>query len=98
MTTCSDFPSEAMLWTKEVEMVDSMEDLKSSRSVAGKDFQNFEMLDAKIAFVLNKIIPKSHFKKKVGLEEQKDHKEDRFLQGKQIAFTILDCNLRPDGT
>ena len=30
-------------------MVDSMEELKSSRSVAGKNFQNFEMLDAKIA-------------------------------------------------
>ena len=81
-----------------MEVVDSMEDLKSSRSVACKDFPNLEMLDAKIAFVLNKIIPKSHLKKKVGLEEQKDHKEDRFLQGKQIAFMIHDCNLQRDGT
>ena len=30
------FPSEAMLWIKEVEMVDSLEDLKSSRSASGK--------------------------------------------------------------
>ena len=29
MTTCSDFLSEAMLWIKEVEMVDSMDELKS---------------------------------------------------------------------
>ena len=49
VTTCSDFPSETMLWIKEVEMVDSLEELKSSRSVCGKKFPNFEMLDAKIA-------------------------------------------------
>ena len=28
MTTCSDFPSEAMLWMKKVEMVDSLDELK----------------------------------------------------------------------
>ena len=49
MTICSDFPSEAMLRIKEVEMVDSLDELKSSRSVNGKDLPNFEMLDAKIA-------------------------------------------------
>ena len=81
MTTCSDFPSEAMLWIKEVEMVDSLDEFKSSRSVAGKNFPNFEMPDAKI-------IQNSHFKKKVSLEEQKAQKEDRFLRGRQIAFMI----------
>ena len=59
MTTCSDFPSVAMLWIKEVEMVDSLDELKSCRSVCGKDFPNFEMLDAKIASALNKIIQDS---------------------------------------
>ena len=54
-TTCSDFPSDAMLWIKEVKMVDSLEELKSSRSASGKNFPNFEMLDAKIASALNKI-------------------------------------------
>ena len=48
------------------------------------------MLDAKIASALNKIIEKSHFKKKVSLEEQKAQKEDRFLRGRQIAFMIYD--------
>ena len=71
-------------------MVDSMDELKSSRSVAGKNFPNFEMLDAKIASALNKIIQNSHFKKKVSLEEQKAQKEDRFLRGRQIAFMIYD--------
>ena len=86
----SDFPSDAMLWIKEVEIVDSLDELKSSRSVIGKDFPNFEMLDAKIASALNKIIQNSQFKKKVGLEDQKAQKEDRFLRGRQIAFMIYD--------
>ena len=62
-------------------MVDSTDELKSSRSVAGKNFQNFEMLD---------VIQNSHFKKKVSLEEQKVQKEDWFLRGRQIAFMIYD--------
>ena len=33
VTACSDFPFDAMLWIKEVEMVDSLDELKSSRSV-----------------------------------------------------------------
>ena len=39
VTTCSDFPLNAMLWIKEVEMVDSLDELKSSRSVCGMIFQ-----------------------------------------------------------
>ena len=64
VTTCSDFPSNAMLWIKEVEMVDSQKELKTSRSVSGNNFANFEMLDAKIASALNKLIQNSQFKKK----------------------------------
>ena len=73
-----------------MEMVDSLEELKSSRPVYGKDFPKFEMLDAKIASALNKIIQNSQFKKKVSLEEQKAPKEDWFLRGRQIAFMIQD--------
>ena len=90
VTTCSDFPSEAMIWIKEVEMVDSSDELKSSRSVDGKDFLDFEMLDAKIACALNNIIQNSQFKKKIRFEEQKAPKEDRFLRGRQVAFMIYD--------
>ena len=71
-------------------MVDSLEELKSSRSVYGKDFPNFEMLDAKIASALNKIIQNSQFKKKASVEEMKAHKEDRFLRGRQIAYLIYE--------
>ena len=69
--TCSQFPTEAMLWMKEVEMVDSVDDLKSSCSVRGIRMRDFEVLDAKIASALNKIIRNSCFKRKVSLEEQK---------------------------
>ena len=80
VTTCSDFLSDAMLWIKEVEMVDSLDELKSSRSVSGKNFPNFEMLDAKIASALNKIIQNSQFKKKVSLEEQKPKRRTGFYE------------------
>ena len=62
--TCSQLPSETMQWIKEVEMVDSMDDLKSSSSTRGIPMPNFEVLDARIASALNKISHKSHFKKK----------------------------------
>ena len=77
-----------MLWIKEVEMVDSVDELISSRSVSGRNFPHFEMLDAKIASALNTIIQNSQFKKKVSLEEQKAQKEDWFLRGRQIAYMI----------
>ena len=38
-----------MLWIKEVELVDSVDDLKSSCSVRGIRMPNIEVLDAKIA-------------------------------------------------
>ena len=44
----SDFQSNAVLWIEEVEMADSLDELKSWRSENGKDFPNFEMLDAKL--------------------------------------------------
>ena len=53
-------------------------------------FQIFEMLDAKIASALFKIIQNSKFRKKVSLEEQKAQKEDRFQRGRQLAFMIYD--------
>ena len=79
--TCSQFPTEAMLWIKEVEMVESVDDLQSSCSVRGIRIQDFEVLDARIASALNRIIHSTQFKRKVSLE-------DRFLRGRQIAYLI----------
>ena len=47
--TCSQFPTEGMQWIKEVEMVDSVDDLKSSSSIRGISMPKFEVLDARIA-------------------------------------------------
>ena len=69
-------------------MVESVEDLKSSCSIRGNRTPDFEVLDAKIASALNRIIHNTRFKKKVSLEEQKVQKEDRFLRGRQIAYLI----------
>ena len=88
--TCSQFPTEAMHWIKQVETVDSVDDLKSSSSTNGIPMPNFEVLDAKIASALNRIIQNTRFKRKVSLEEMKVHKEDRFLRGRQIAYLIYE--------
>ena len=52
-------------------MADSVDDLISSSSVRGTQMPNFEVLDARIASALNRIIHNSHFKRKTSLEEQK---------------------------
>ena len=75
--TCSQFPSETMLWIKEVKLVDSVDDLRSSSSIRGISMPNFEVLDARIASAPNRIIHNSHFKRKVSLEEQKSPKKGR---------------------
>ena len=88
--TCSQVPTEAMPWIKEVEMVDSADDLKSSCSSKGIRTPYFEVLDSRIASALNKIIHNSHFKRRISLEELKAQKQDRFLRGRQIADLVYD--------
>ena len=73
-----------------MELVDSVDDLRSSSSIRSIPMPDFEVLDARIASALNKIIHNSHFKRKISLEEQKAQKQDRFLRGRQIAYLIYD--------
>ena len=94
--TCSQFPTEAMHWIKEVELVDSVDELRSSSSIRGISMPNFEVLDARIASALNRIIHNSQFKRRISLEE-KAQKENRFLHGRQIAYLIYD-HFRVTGT
>ena len=54
---CSQFPTEAMQWIKEVELVDSVDELRSSSSTRGISMPNFEVLDARIASALHKNHP-----------------------------------------
>ena len=51
---------------------------------------NCEVLDARIASALNRIIHNSHFKRTISLEEQKAPKKDRFLRGRQVAYLIYE--------
>ena len=73
-----------------MEMVESVDDLKSSRSIRGTHGPHFEVLDANIASALNRINQNTRFKNKVSLEEMKTQKEDRFLRGRQIAYLIYE--------
>ena len=88
--TCSQFLTQAMQWIKEVEMVDSVDDFKSSSQYGVFQCRIFEVLDARIASALNRIIHTSHFKRRISLEEQKAQKQDRFLRGRQIAYLIYE--------
>ena len=46
---------------------------------------HFEVLDAKIASALNRMIRNTFLNRKVRLQEQKAQEEDRFFRGRQIA-------------
>ena len=80
-----------MLWIKEVGMVESVDDLKSSCSISGTEGPDFEVLDAKIASALNRIIHNTRFEKKGQSGRNESPKEDRFLHGRQIAYLIYEC-------
>ena len=46
-----------------MELADSVDELRSSSSIRSIPMPDFEVLDARIASALNKIIHNSHFKK-----------------------------------
>ena len=88
--TCSQFPTGAVLRIKEVKMVEPVDDLKSSCSIRRIRMLDFQVLDAKIASALNRIIHNTQCKRKVSVEEQKAQKQDRFPRGRQIAYVIYE--------
>ena len=72
----------AMRWIKEVEVVKSVDDVLTSQSAEGRDFFDFQMLDA--------IIFDQHFRRRVDVEEQNAETYDGILEGRQIALMICD--------
>ena len=84
--TCSQFPTEATLWIKEV--VESVDGLKSSCCERGFRMPDFEVLDAKIASA-NRIIHNTRFKRKVSLEEQKKPKKRTvsFVEDRSLTWS-----------
>ena len=73
-----------------MELVESVDESRTSSSILGISMPNFEVLDARIASALNRIIHNSHFKRRISLEEQKAQKEDRFFRCRQVAYLIYD--------
>ena len=91
MATCSDFPSDATLWIKKVEMVDSLDESKNSRSVCWKEFSKLRdvrredcLCSEQRSFRIPSSIRRSVWRNK------KAQKEDHFLRGRQIAYLIYD--------
>ena len=80
MCTCSQFPTEA----------DSVDDFKSSSSTRGISMPNFEVLDARIASALNKIIHNSHFKRRISLEDKKPRNRTVSFAEDKIACLIYE--------
>ena len=81
-----------------MELADSVDDLRSSSSIRSIPMPDFEILDARIASALNKIIHNSHFKRKISLVEQKKpRKRTVSFEGRQIAYLIYD-HFRVTGT
>ena len=62
-------PMLTMSWIREVEMATSIDDLMTSQSIKGKISLIFEMLDAKIASALRKIISNSNFRRRFSVED-----------------------------
>ena len=79
-----------------MEMARSKDDLMTSQSVEAqsvkgrRDSPDFEILDARIASALRKIIFNTSFKRRVSVEEQQAQRHNRFLRGRQIAYMIYD--------
>ena len=87
----SQFPRITMHWITKIEMAKSTDDLKTSQSITGRtDFPDYDLLDAKIASVLKKLITNMHFRRRVCTEELRAQNETRFLRGRQIAFMIYE--------
>ena len=69
-------PSEATPWNKKkFGKATSVDDLKTSRSICGRIYPNFETLHARIATAQKKISQMSNFKRKVHLEKLEARKE-----------------------
>ena len=69
-----------------MEMVDSVDDLRSSSSTRGISMPNFEVLDARIASALNKIIHNSHFRRRISLEDKRPRSRTvSFVEGRLLT-------------
>ena len=80
------------------EKAKSLDDLITPKSITGQDFLDHEELDLMMASALKRCYDKqTHFRKKISVEEQRAHKDNRFLRGRQIADLICEY-FQPTGS
>ena len=74
-------PQVTMLWIKEVEIAKRIDELMTSRSIAGQHhFPDFDMIDAMIASALKNLLnTQSNFWQRASVEEQRAQIHGRFL-------------------
>ena len=71
-----------------MEMAGSIDDRMTSQSIEGESFPDFEMLDARIASALRKIISSTSFRTRVSVEEQRAQKNNRFLREANCLYDL----------
>ena len=82
-------PTRALQWIKDIEAAKSLDDLITPKSITDKEFPDYEELDLMMTSALKRCYDKrTHFRKKISVEEQRAQKDNRFLRGRQIANLI----------
>ena len=79
-----------MLWIKEVEMVDSVDDLKSSRSITGTHGSRLWGTRREDCFSTEQNHPEYPLQEKGQSGGNESSKRRRFLRGRQIAYLIYE--------
>ena len=86
----SQFPTEAMLWIKEVEMVESVDDLKST-FYQRNSWSRLWVARREKCFSTEQNHPEYPLEEKRSVKRnRKAQKQDRFLRGRQIAYLIYE--------
>ena len=86
-----------MQWIKEIEAAKSLDDLITPNLITGQDFPDYEELDLMMASALKRCYDKrTHFRKKISVEEQRAQKDNPLLRGRQIAYLVYEY-VRPTG-
>ena len=78
-------PQTTIPWIMEVEEVKSIDELKTSRSIEGKEFLGFGVLDAAIASALKKLLnTQTESRRRANNEEQRAQNYDRSHEGDKL--------------
>ena len=89
-TTCSDFPSEAMVWIKEVEMVDSLRGIEVLAIRFWEEFSTFRDAGREDCFCSEQDHPEFPIQEEGQSLGTESPEGGPFLRGRQIAFVIYD--------